>query len=192
MLTKEEVIKILEDTKVLQEGHFVLTSGRHSKQYMQMAQALQYANATERLCNSLTEYFKKKQIDVVVSPAMGGIIVGYELSRQLGARNIFCERVNGKMTLRRGFKIEANERVLIVEDVVTTGGSVKEVIEIVEQTEGQIIGIASLIDRSSGNLQFSYPYKALLEISINSYDPKECPLCIEESIPPLKPGSRNT
>ncbi|OEF99097.1 orotate phosphoribosyltransferase [Vulcanibacillus modesticaldus] len=191
MLTREEVISIFEEAGVLQTGHFILTSGRHSKQYMQMAQVLQYANLTEKLCKSLAEPFKNEKIDLVVSPAVGGIIVGYEVSRILGVKNIFCERENGVMTLRRGFKIEPGQRVLVVEDVVTTGGSVKEVISVVEQAGGEIVGIGVLVDRSNGKVNFGYPLQSLLSLEIESYEKEICPLCNEGKVPAVKPGSRN-
>lgn len=190
MLNKDEIINILKDTNVLQEGHFILTSGRHSNQYMQMANVLQYAHLTERLIQNLAEQFKDEKIDVVVSPAIGGIIVGYELSRALGVRNIFCERENGEMKLRRGFTIKPNERVVVIEDVITTGGSVKEVIKVIEENGGNIRGIATLIDRSNGQVSFNYPYKSLLSLEIISNASSECPLCKEGTLPAIKPGSR--
>lgn len=191
MLNREEILSIFEQTGVLQEGHFILTSGRHSSQYMQMAQVLQHADMTEKLCKSLAEPFKDEKIDLVVSPAVGGILVGYEMSRILGVKNIFCERENGKMTLRRGFQIEPGQRVLVVEDVVTTGGSVKEVIAVVEEAGGHVVGVGVFVDRSNGKTDFGYPFHALLPIEIKSYEPEECPLCKEGKIPAIKPGSRS-
>ncbi len=191
MLSREEILSIFEKTGVLKEGHFILTSGRHSSQYMQMAQALQYPEYTSTLCASLAESFKDSQIDVVVSPAVGGIIVGYEISRVLGVKNVFCERENGQMTLRRGFEIEPGQRVLVVEDVVTTGGSVKEVISVVEEAGADVVGVGVLVDRSNGKTDFGYPFYSLLSIEIKSYDPEECPLCIEGKLPAIKPGSRS-
>lgn len=191
MLTKEEVLQIFEETGVLQEGHFILTSGRHSKRFMQTAQVLQYANITEKLCSSLAEGFQNEKIDIVISPAVGGILVGYEISRILGVRNIFCERENGEMKLRRGFKIEQGARVLVVEDVVTTGGSVKEVISVIEEAGGTIVGVGVLVDRSNGTVDFGYPLRSLLPIAIDSYPADECPLCAQGEIPAIKPGSRS-
>lgn len=191
MLTKEEVLQIFEETGVLQEGHFILTSGRHSKRFMQTAQVLQYANITEKLCSSLAEGFQNEKIDIVISPAVGGILVGYEISRILGVRNIFCERENGEMKLRRGFKIEQGARVLVVEDVVTTGGSVKEVISVIEEAGGTIVGVGVLVDRSNGTVDFGYPLRSLLSIAIDSYPADECPLCAQGEIPAIKPGSRS-
>lgn len=190
MLTNEEVLQLFEETGVLQEGHFILTSGRHSKRFMQTARVLQYANLTEKLCHSLAEEFQNERIDVVISPAVGGILVGYEISRVLGVKNIFCERENGEMRLRRGFKIESGARVLVVEDVVTTGGSVKEVINVVEQAGGIIVGVGVLVDRSNGVVNFGYPLRSLLSIAIESYPADECPLCELGETPAIKPGSR--
>ncbi len=190
MLSNEEVLAIFEDVGVLQYGHFILTSGRHSGQYMQMAQALQYANITEYLCKDLAEKFKDSRIDVVVSPAVGGLLVGYEISRIFGVSNIFCERENGIMTLRRGFQIEPGQKVLVIEDVVTTGGSVKEVISVVEQAGGEIVGVGVLVDRSNGKVDFGYPFNSLLAIEIESYEKDNCPLCKEGKLVAIKPGSR--
>ncbi len=191
MLSKSELLKVFKDSGVLKKGHFILTSGRHAGQYMQMAQALQDAKVTELLCRNLAENFKGQEIDLVVSPAVGGLIVGYEMSKILGTRNIFCERENGEMKLRRGFTISPGERVLVVEDVVTTGGSVKEVIKVVEDAGGEIVGVGVLVDRSNGKVDFGYPFAALLSIEVASYEPDECPLCAAGEIPAEKPGSRN-
>lgn len=190
MLSKEEVLAIFEDVGVLNYGHYILTSGRHSSQYMQMAQALQYANVTEHLCDNLADNFREEKIDVVVSPAVGGLIVGYEMSKILGIRNIFCERENGRMTLRRGFQIEPGEKVLVIEDVVTTGGSVKEVITVVEEAGGEVVGVGVLVDRSNGKINFGYPFSSLLSIEIETYDIDDCPLCKEGKLAAVKPGSR--
>jgi orotate phosphoribosyltransferase len=191
LLSKSELLKVFKDSGVLKKGHFILTSGRHAGQYMQMAQALQDAKVTELLCRNLAENFKGQEIDLVVSPAVGGLIVGYEMSKILGTRNIFCERENGEMKLRRGFTISPGERVLVVEDVVTTGGSVKEVIKVVEDAGGEIVGVGVLVDRSNGKVDFGYPFAALLSIEVASYEPDECPLCAAGEIPAEKPGSRN-
>ena len=190
MLSKDELLMMLKDAGVLLEGHFILTSGRHSNQYLQMAQALQDAKLTEKLCKNLLEHFKDTEIDLVISPAVGGILVGYEISKQLGVKNIFCEREQEIMTLRRGFEINPGERVLVVEDVVTTGGSVKEVVKVVEESGGIVAGIGVLADRSNGRITFNCPFKALLSLDIISYDEQECPLC-KQGLPAVKPGSRS-
>ena len=138
MLSKDRVIEIFKETEVLLEGHFQLTSGRHSNQYMQCAKILQYPNYAEEIAKGLAEEFKDDNIDMVVGPAMGGIIIAYELARQLKCKNLFAEREDGKMTLRRGFTIPKGTRVLVAEDVITTGGSVREVIDIVKEQGGEL------------------------------------------------------
>ncbi len=190
MLSREEILQIFGKTQVLKEGHFLLTSGRHSAQYMQCAQLLQYPQEAEKICRDLAAHYQDQKIDVVVGPAMGGVIVAYETARQLKAKSIFTERENGKMTLRRGFTIEPGQRVLVVEDVITTGGSVKEVIEVVEGTGATIFGVAVMVDRSNGKVDFGYPLHALLPIEIETYSPDECPLCKSGAEPAVKPGSR--
>lgn len=189
-LTDQQILKIFLETDALLEGHFLLTSGRHSNQYFQCAKVLQYPNYTSEVCSVLADYFRNYEIDTVIAPAMGGIIVGYEVARQLGKRSIFTERENNQMTLRRGFSLKENEKVLVCEDVVTTGGSVFEVIEIVKSFNAIVIGIASIVDRSNGKVDFGYPFKSALQLEVVSYLPEECPICKEGNIPLIKPGSR--
>ncbi len=191
MLNKERVLEILKETNVLLEGHFLLTSGRHSNQYMQCAKILQYPWYTEEIAGGLAEAFQGDKVDLVVGPAMGGIILAYEMARKLKVMNIFAEREDGKMTLRRGFSIPKGARVLVAEDVVTTGGSVKEVIEIVKAQGGEVVGVAVLVDRSNGTTDFGTKLEAALTTEVISYDPLECPLCKEYGNSPIKPGSRN-
>lgn len=191
MLNKDRVLEILRETGVLLEGHFLLTSGRHSNQYMQCAKILQYPNYAEEIAKGLAEEFKEDAIDIVVGPAMGGIIIAYELARQLNAKNLFAERENGKMVLRRGFSIPKGARVLVAEDVVTTGGSVFEVIDIVKEQGGEVAGVAVLVDRSNGSVDFGAKLRAALTADIISYETGECPLCKEGKLPLVKPGSRN-
>lgn len=190
MLTQEEAREIFKAANALLTGHFKLTSGRHSNQYMQCAQVLQYPHYAGKLCASLAENFADKKVDVVVGPAMGGIIVANEVARALGVRSIFTEREQGVMTLRRGFTIDKSEKVLIVEDVITTGGSVKEVIEVVRAAGAEIVGVGVLVDRSGGQVDFGLPTASTLSLDIKSYPPEDCPLCKEGS-PVVKPGSRN-
>lgn len=190
MIQKERVIEIFTKANVLLEGHFLLTSGRHSRQYMQCAQLLQYPDYAEEICKGLAEEFKEDEIDIVIGPAMGGIIVAYELARQLGVKSLFAERENGKMTLRRGFFIPEGAKVLVAEDVVTTGGSVKEVMEVVREQGGEIVGVAVLVDRSNGKIDFGTKLRAALTTEVISFSPEECPLCKEGKIPAIKPGSR--
>lgn len=189
MLTKEEALEIFIKSKALLNGHFRLTSGRHSSQYMQCAQVLQYPEYAGRLCEDLAEKFKDTQVDMVIGPAMGGILVSYEVARALGVKSIFTERENGVMTLRRGFVINPGDKVLVVEDVVTTGGSVREVIDVVREKGGDIVGVGLLVDRTGGQADFGVKTESILKLEIQSYDPEECPLC-KEGQPVVKPGSR--
>lgn len=189
-MTDDEILKLFYETDVLKTGHFLLTSGRHSNKYLQCAQLLQYPKATEQVVKKLAENVKDLGIQTVIGPAMGGIIVSYEMARQLDARAIFTERgEDGKMALRRGFTIKPGEKVLVVEDVVTTGGSVKEVISVVKELKGDIAAVAALVDRSGGKVDFGVPAYYALNLEVESYLPEECPLC-KENIPIEKPGSR--
>uniref|UniRef100_A0A832CWI8 Orotate phosphoribosyltransferase n=1 Tax=Ignavibacterium album TaxID=591197 RepID=A0A832CWI8_9BACT len=189
-LTDQQILKIFLETNALLEGHFLLTSGRHSNQYFQCAKVLQFPNHTSDVCSVLAVHFRNYEIDTVIAPAMGGIIVGYEVARQLGKRSIFTERENNQMTLRRGFSLSENEKVLVCEDVVTTGGSVFEVIEIVKSFGAKVVGVASIVDRSNGKVDFGYPFKSALQLEVVSYLPEECPVCKEGKISLVKPGSR--
>lgn len=189
MLTKDQVIEIFKKSGALLEGHFRLTSGRHSDKYMQCAQVLQYPEYTAQLCGEIANYFKEMQVDVVIGPAMGGIIVAYEVGRALGVKTIFTERENGAMTLRRNFQVKPGEKVLVVEDVVTTGGSVKEVINVVKEQGGEVIGVGLLVDRSNGQVDFGVPTKPVLQMEVVSWEAEDCPLC-KEGLPVIKPGSR--
>ena len=189
MLSDNETLDIFLKTEALLNGHFLLTSGRHSNQYFQCAKVLQYPNYTELVCSRIADYFKDYDIDTVIAPAMGGIIVGQEVARQLGKRAIFVEREEKNLVLRRGFEIKQGEKFLVCEDVVTTGGSVFEVIEIVKQNGGIIVGAGFIVDRSNGKVQFGIPQISTLKLDVVSYSPEECPLC-KEGIPIVKPGSR--
>lgn len=190
MITRERVIEILENTSALKKGHFLLTSGRHSDQYMQCAQVLQYPEYTGEICKGLAKEFKDDKIDIVVGPATGGIIMAYEIARQLGTLTMFTERENGKMVLRRNFAIPRGAKVLVAEDVITTGGSVKEVIELVKEAEGELVGVAVLVDRSNGKIDFGTKLRAGLSLEVLSYCAEECPICKEGNIHLVKPGSR--
>lgn len=189
-MDRERIEEILKECGVLQEGHFVLTSGRHSDKYMQCALLLQYPKYAELLCRELAESFRDLEIDVVVAPAVGAIIVGYEVARALGVKSLFAERENGKMTLRRGFAIKPGEKVLVVEDVTTTGGSVVEVMEMVKSLGGVVQGVGILIDRSGGALDFGIKHASLLSVPVESWPAEDCPLC-KEGLPFTKPGSRS-
>ncbi|NLY88118.1 MAG: orotate phosphoribosyltransferase [Firmicutes bacterium] len=188
-MSEKEIMKIFRETKVWQEGHFLLTSGRHSGEYIQCARVLQYPRFTETLCYDLAKRFKGEEIDVVAAPAVGGIIIAYEVAKILQTRAIFAERENGKMIFRRGFEIDEDEKVLVVEDVITTGGSVREVIQAVRATGGDVRGVGVFVDRSGGKVKLDTRVEALLTVTIKTYSPEECPLCREQK-PLLKPGSR--
>lgn len=188
-LSSDEILKIFRESGALLEGHFLLTSGLHSSIYFQCAKVFQYPWHTDTLCREIADHFKNERIDVVVSPAVGGIVVGQETARQLNVRSIFTERVEGKMTLRRGFEVTSKERVLVVEDVTTTGGSVKEVIEVVKEQSGNVVAVTAVVDRSGGKVNFEAPYFSLLRMEVVNYPPCECPLCQSGSVA-VKPGSR--
>jgi orotate phosphoribosyltransferase len=192
MLNKEQATRIFSDSGALLEGHFKLTSGRHSNQYMQCAQVLKYPQYTEQLARHLADKFAGDNVEMVVGPAMGGIIVAYEVARQLNVPGVFCERENGKMALRRGFTITPGQRILVVEDVVTTGGSVVEVIEVVKNLGGNVVGVGVLVDRSNGAVDFGIKKEAVLTMDIKSWEAGECPLCQAGMGDPIKPGSRNS
>jgi orotate phosphoribosyltransferase len=189
----ERALTIFKQTGALLEGHFVLTSGLHSNQYFQCARVLQYPEHCETLCGEIAARFSETRVDVVVAPALGGIVVGQEVGRQLKARTIFAERKDGVMQLRRGFEIRPGERVLACEDVVTTGGSVGEVVEIVKRAGGTVVGFGYIVDRSGGKAPLDlgpggirYP---VLTMEVVTYKPETCPLCAR-GIPVTKPGSR--
>ncbi|GAW30141.1 orotate phosphoribosyltransferase [Carboxydocella sp. ULO1] len=190
MLSQADVIAIFEKCGALLQGHFLLTSGKHSDRYLQCAQVLQYPEYTRMICASLVEQLgEEPEIDVVVGPAMGGVIVAYEMGRQLGKRALFTEREEGKMRLRRNFSIRPGERVLVVEDVITTGGSVQEVIDVVKAAGGEVVGVAVLVDRSNGRADFGVPLYKALTVAAVAWEPEVCPLC-QAGEPAVKPGSR--
>lgn len=190
MIAREDILEIFAQTGVLLEGHFQLTSGKHSGRYLQCAKVFQYPEHAETLCNSLAERFATEKPDLCIGPALGGVVIAYETARSLGVRGLFAERdKEGVMTLRRGFTIEPGERVLVLEDVVTTGGSVREVIELVKELGGNVVGVGTIVDRSGGTTNFGVPYTSLIQIDVEAYDPGECPLCLAGS-PAVKPGSR--
>jgi len=188
-MTQEEVLKIFKEKNALIEGHFKLSSGLHSEKYLQCALILQHPDIAEKLAKGIAKEFAKKKIDVVVGPALGGVTIAYEVARQLAVRGIFTERQDSKMVLRRDFSIKKDERVLVVEDVVTTGLSTNEVIEVIKEYGGIIAGVASIIDRSSGTAKFNAPFKSLAKIDVKTYEEKDCLLC-KKGIAVVKPGSR--
>ena len=191
IIKTEEVMKKFEDAGAIQKGHFKLTSGVHSDTYIQCAQIMQHPEFMHNLCSELGKKFRGDDIDVIVGPAIGGIIMAHVMARVLGpwVRAIFTERENGKMTLRRSFEIKEGEKVIVVEDVTTTGSSVREVIDIVKSRKGKVVGVGVLIDRSGGKVDFGIKTEKLLTVDIKTYLPEECPLC-KKGIPVVKPGSR--
>ncbi|MFZ0389401.1 MAG: orotate phosphoribosyltransferase [Calditrichia bacterium] len=191
-MDKKEALRIFEETGALQNGHFLLTSGLHSPQYFQCALVLQYPQYLEKFCREIVEFFfEEENIDVVIAPAIGGIVVAQELARQLNTRAIFAERENGRMTLRRGFVIEEKENVLVCEDVITTGGSVREILQLVEDAGAYPVGVGTIINRGEDLEGFDVPVFAPVEVRAITYSPEKCPLC-QQNIPLVKPGSRQT
>jgi len=181
----------LEETGAHLKGHFLLSSGLHSDQYFQCAKLLQHPDLAEKVGRSLADEFRSQAIDVIVAPALGGVILGHEVARSLGLRFIFGERCGdeGKLNFRRGFEIQSGEKSIIVEDVITTGGSVFELKELVESQGGSVVGFASIVDRTSNDVNLSPQWKSLTKVQVNTYSPSDCPLCAEGS-QPIKPGSR--
>ena len=187
-MTEKEVEDLLIETSAIMEGHFLLTSGLHSPRYVEKFNVLQKPVYTERLCRAMAEKFKDANIETVVGPVTGGILLAHETGKALGTRAIFTERENGKMTFRRGFTIHEGERVLIVEDIVTTGGSIREVIDVVKEHGGIPVAVSMLVDRSGGKATFGdVPSTALLHMDVQTYKPEECPLC-KAGIPMTKRG----
>jgi orotate phosphoribosyltransferase len=200
MLKREELLRIFETAGAIRHGHFELSSGLHSGTYVQCAQVLQYPRFAEKLGQALAALFSDATIEAVVSPAMGGLIIGQEVARALpelksslhggGIPAIFVERdASGTMTLRRGFNLRADQHVLVIEDVWTTGGSTLEAIQVVEEAGGRVVAAGALIDRSGGKVEFPVEANALLDLPIASYEPEDCPQCREGSAA-IKPGSR--
>ena len=181
------VIEQLKESAALLEGHFLLSSGRHSNRYCQCAKLLQYPDRAEKVLKVVADKVKELGIDIVVGPAMGGIIVAYELGRQLGVPAIFTERENGEMSLRRGFEIQKGQKVLVTEDVVTTGKSSLETIAVLKEMGAEIVGIACIVNRSVQPLE--YPLFEAIKLDIESWDAADCPLC-KTGLPYVKPGSR--
>lgn len=188
-MTNDDLLALFRETGALLEGHFQLTSGLHSPQYFQCARVLQHPRHMERLCGELAAQVRPLRPDCVIAPALGGIVVGQEVGRQLGVRTMFTERKNETMELRRGFTIAPGERVVVCEDVVTTGGSVAEVLAIVRRLGGVPVAAAYIVDRSGGTVDFGVPSHSLLRLHAVTHPPADCPLCRSGSAP-VKPGSR--
>jgi orotate phosphoribosyltransferase len=192
MLSYKESLKILKETEALLEGHFILSSGLHSSQYVQCAKLLSHPKKAEIICSSLCEKIRKNfdKIDIILSPAIGGIVVGYEVGRQMLIETIFSERVNKKLVLRRGFKIPKNSNVLIVEDVITTGKSALECSDLIKNNNSNLVGYACIIDRSDNNILIKNEIISQVKIDIKTFKENEIPSELQK-IEPYKPGSRN-
>ena len=188
-MTRDELLDLYRTSGALLEGHFRLTSGLHSPGYLQCALVLQHPRHAEALGRAIAERVRELRATVVLSPALGGVVIGQEVGRALGVRAMFAERQDGRLALRRGFTLGSDDRVLVVEDVMTTGGSTRETIEVAKAAGGQVVGTASIVDRSGGTIRFDVPFTALLEIALPTYDAVQCPLCAQ-GLPVVKPGSR--
>ncbi|MCE5330232.1 orotate phosphoribosyltransferase [bacterium] len=189
--TKIDILKMLKDTEAIMEGHFKLTSGFHSRYYLQCAKLLQYPDLTYKLVSEIPEIMSKEilnSVDTVISPAIGGIIFGYMLAFKLNKKMIFAERKNEKMEIRRGFEIKKGEKLIVAEDVITTGGSVKEIIGICRENGAVVEAVVSMVNRSS-DIDFNIPYYYLIKFDIDKYNPDSCPLC-KEGMELYYPGSK--
>jgi orotate phosphoribosyltransferase len=188
-VTRDELLDLYRRSGALLDGHFRLTSGLHSPGFMQCALVLQYPQHAESLGRALADRTRGLNPTVVLSPALGGVVIGQEVGRALGVRAIFAERLDGVLTLRRGFTLAPSDRVLVVEDVLTTGGSTRETMQVASAAGGQVVGAASIVNRSGTVPQFDVPFVALLEVALPTYEPANCPLCAQ-GLPVVKPGSR--
>ncbi|MEI7707995.1 MAG: orotate phosphoribosyltransferase [Chlorobium sp.] len=188
-MSTSAMLDVFKTTGALLEGHFKLTSGRHSNTYFQCAKVLQYPEHLTAVCGEIARHFADKNVETVISPAIGGIVVGTEVGRQLGVKTIFAERKDGVMTIRRGFSLEPDERVLVIEDVITTGGSVAEVIELIKRSGASLVGVGSVVDRSNGRVRLADDHFSVLSMEVISFTPEECPLC-KKGVTIDAPGSR--
>lgn len=189
MSAREELLDLFRRSGALLEGHFRLSSGLHSTGYLQCALVLQTPADAERLGQAIAARVRELRPTVVLSPALGGVVIGHEVARALGVRALFAERQDGMLTLRRGFMVSETDRVLVVEDVLTTGGSTRETMQVATAAGGRVVGVASIVDRSGGTAGFDVPFHALLAVDLPTYQPDACPLCAKGQ-PVVKPGSR--
>lgn len=188
-MEKDRILSILKQTEAMLEGHFILSSGLHSNRYVQCAKLLQYPDLASEAAQEIAAHYKGKGISCVLGPAMGGIIIAYKVAEALGVRSIFGERETGKMCLRRGFSLEKGEKVLVVEDVITTGKSVKELLDVIEKCGVTVVGIASIVDRTDGSVCFDHEFFSLLKVDFKTWTEDQCPPEFKH-IPAVKPGSR--
>lgn len=188
-MTNEEALSLFRQTGALLEGHFVLRSGLHSRQFFQCAQALQDMPIVEKFGKAIADQVRGYGAVTVVAPAMGGLVIGQEVARQLGIRFIFVEKEEGKLVLRRGFKIAPGEKVLVIEDVVTKGGRVQETIDIVKEHQANLLGVGVMVDRSNGTVNFGVPFHCLIRLNVETFDPNNLPADLKNT-PAVKPGSK--
>ena len=191
-MTRDELLDLFRRSGALLEGHFRLTSGLHSSGYLQCALVLQHPEHAEALGRAIADRTRSLRPTAVLSPALGGVVIGHEVGRALGVRALFAERQDGELTLRRGFVIAENDRVLVIEDVLTTGGSTRETMQVARASGGQVVGAASIVNRSGSGqagARFDVPFASLLDIDLPTYQPDKCPLCAQ-GFPVIKPGSR--
>ncbi len=188
-MNPEQIIEHFRASGALLEGHFILSSGLHSPKYLQCALALQYPSDAAKFGRAIAEHFTNEKIETVASPAIGGLVVGFAVAQALNVRFVWTERENGTMTVRRGFSVKEKEKILVVEDVITTGGSTRECIEALEKNGAKILAAASIIDRSNGAAEVGVPRIALVSMEVPSYQPEDCPMC-ERGDKAVKPGSR--
>jgi orotate phosphoribosyltransferase len=188
-MTRDELLTLFRQSGALLDGHFRLSSGLHSTGYLQCALVLQHPDHAEALGRAIADRTRDLKATVVLSPALGGVVIGQEVGRALGVRAIFAERQDGTLTLRRGFTVSSDDRVLVVEDVLTTGGSTRETMQVAAAAGGRVVGAASIVDRSGGAARFDVPFVALLDVSLPTYQPDACALCAQ-GLPVVKPGSR--
>lgn len=188
-MTEQKVLTLMEELGALHNGHFLLSSGLHSDRYFQCARILQFPELARELGAALAAFYEDIPCDLVVSPALGGILIGHEVARALGRRFVFSERKDGEMMIRRGFSLEQGEKVVIAEDVVTRGTSLLEVVKVVEEAGGVVVGLTSIIDRTGGDVELPLPLKSLAKVKVETWDAAACPLC-KDGVDLVKPGSR--
>ncbi|HBC86854.1 MAG TPA: orotate phosphoribosyltransferase [Lentisphaeria bacterium] len=188
-MTDNDVLNDFLKSGALLEGHFQLRSGLHSNRFFQAALVLQHPLIAERLCAELADKFKGVKVDTVLSPALGGLIVGQEVARKIGCRAIFAEKDNDNLVLRRGFALSKGEKVLVAEDVVTKGGRVQQTVQLAKSLGAEVVGIAVIVDRSADDVKFDVPFKSLLKLHFDTFEPAKCPLC-SGKVPLVKPGSK--